>query len=136
MSADGPPAVGVGRLSLVVLDCPDPHRLAVFYSALLGWPLTDPDPSAGWTEIRGPQGAGLAFQGVLNHVPPTWPDGGIPQQFHLDIDVADLGTAEAAVLAAGATAIGPPDQVDGAGGTFRVYADPAGHPFCLCRAAH
>lgn len=135
MSADATTAVGIGRLDLVVLDCPDPHGLALFYSALLGWPLTRSDPTLDWTEIRGPQGAGLAFQLAPDHVPPSWPDGAIPQQLHLDIDVPDMDTAEAAVLVAGATATGLPQRSDGGTDSFRVYLDPAGHPFCLCRAA-
>jgi hypothetical protein len=47
-------------------------------------------------------------------------------QMHLDFDVDDLDAAEARVLAAGATRFDfqPNDHC-------RVYADPAGHPFCL-----
>ena len=126
--------IGVGRLDLVVLDCPDPAALARFYALLLGWQVTSTDASDDWTEIRGPGGTGLAFQLAPNHVPPSWPDGEIPQQLHLDIDVADLNRAEALVLAAGATATGLPDRSSGGVETFRVYLDPAGHPFCLCRA--
>jgi hypothetical protein len=44
---------------------------------------------------------------------------------HLDIRVADIEAAEAQVLALGATRL--PSTEPG----FRVYADPAGHPFCL-----
>ena len=45
---------------------------------------------------------------------------------HLDFDVDDLDATEARVLAAGATRYDfqPDDH-------WRVYADPAGHPFCL-----
>ncbi|HEY8720233.1 VOC family protein [Pengzhenrongella sp.] len=126
--------VGVGRLDLVVLDCPDPRGLAAFYSTLLGWAVTRGDSSE-WIELRGPGGTGLAFQLAPNHVPPSWPDGAVPQQLHLDIDVASIDAAEAAVLAAGATATGLPDQTAGGPDSFRVYLDPAGHPFCLCQAA-
>ena len=126
--------IGVGRLDLVVLDCPDPAALARFYALVLGWPVTRADASDDWTEIRGPGGTGLAFQLAPNHVPPSWPDGEIPQQSHLDIEVAELDAAEAVVLAAGATATGLPDRSDGRVESFRVYLDPAGHPFCLCRA--
>jgi hypothetical protein len=46
---------------------------------------------------------------------------------HLDVMVLDLDDAEAAVLAIGATKA---DHQPGT--TFRVFLDPAGHPFCLC----
>ena len=72
----------------------------------------------------------MAFQLAPDHVPPTWPDNTIPQQFHLDVDVPDLDAAEASVLAIGARPTGEPQQP----GTFRVYLDPSGHPFCLCLA--
>jgi hypothetical protein len=39
--------------------------------------------------------------------------------------VADVEEAEPKVLALGAR------RLPGEGGDFRVYADPAGHPFCL-----
>ena len=47
---------------------------------------------------------------------------GAPQQAHLDILVDDLDTGEERALALGAT------RLDGGGQTFRVFADPAGHP--------
>jgi hypothetical protein len=59
---------------------------------------------------------------------PRWPDPAHPQQLHLDVLVPDLTTAEAEVLAHGATKLRD-------SGTFRVYADPAGHPFCLYPSA-
>jgi hypothetical protein len=46
---------------------------------------------------------------------------------HLDVMVADLDTAETAVLELGAT-----KHEHQPGTTFRVFLDPAGHPFCLC----
>jgi hypothetical protein len=62
---------------------------------------------------------------VENYAPPQWPDPSKPQQAHLDIEVADLDTGESAALAIGAT------RLPGGGDTFRVFADPHGHPFCL-----
>jgi hypothetical protein len=61
-------------------------------------------------------------------VAPEWPAPDRSQQFHLDLTVDDLDAAEAAVLALGAK----PLDTDDRSRTFRVYADPAGHPFCLC----
>ncbi|MHB1171794.1 MAG: VOC family protein [Lacisediminihabitans sp.] len=128
-------AVGVARLDLVVLDCPDPARLAAFYARILGWAVVDSDES--WVAVRDTSTStttrtGLAFQRADDFVPPTWPLNDVPQQSHLDLDVADLDAAESLVLAAGATSTGLPD--DGTSG-FRVYLDPAGHPFCLCQGS-
>jgi Glyoxalase-like domain len=79
-----------------------------------------------WATVNGPAGR-LDFQVAPGHVPPLWPDPASSMQMHLDFDVDDLDTAEARVLAAGATTL---EYVDN--DHFRVYADPAGHPFCLC----
>jgi Glyoxalase-like domain len=67
----------------------------------------------------------VMFQQVAQYRAPRWPDPAFPQQFHLDVRVADVDAAESAALALGAS------RLDGAGPTWRVYADPAGKPFCL-----
>jgi hypothetical protein len=72
-----------------------------------------------------PDRPGLAFQLAPGYRPPAWPDPASPQQMHLDVRVDDLDQAEAAVLALGARTL------PGGGDTFRVFTDPAGHPFCL-----
>ena len=113
----------IGELHSVVLDARDPHALASFYSELLGWPVVRVDGD--WVDIGDGQGRQLSFQHAPDHQPPRWPDPAFPQQAHLDIDVQDIDTAEAQVLALGATPL--PSNEPG----FRVYADPAGHPFCL-----
>src|SRR5271155_2570962 len=112
----------LGRLHHVVLDCPDPAALAAFSSRLLGQPITY--QSDGWVVVAAnDSSSGLAFQLAPEHRRPTWPDPAIPQQFHLDIMVEDMATSGPLVLALGA------DKLDGKD----VYADPAGHPFCLIR---
>jgi catechol 2,3-dioxygenase-like lactoylglutathione lyase family enzyme len=119
----------IASLDLVVLDCPDPGSLARFYAAVLGWEIVD--ETADWATLRGDVGAGVAFQRANDYVAPSWPDGDIPQQSHLDFEVIDLDDAQAAVLALGATDTGMPE---GKRTGFRVFLDPAGHPFCLVRA--
>jgi catechol 2,3-dioxygenase-like lactoylglutathione lyase family enzyme len=112
----------IGRLHHVVLDCPRPLELAAFYSQLLGQPVTY--QSGDWVVVASNEtSSGLAFQLAPEHRPPTWPDPAVPQQFHLDIMVEDAVAAGRLVLALGAT------KLDGGD----VYADPAGHPFCLIR---
>jgi Glyoxalase-like domain len=117
----------IARLSLFALDCPDHHALARFYAAITGWTLDPRGLDDGeWITLVNDGGATLAFQRVDNFEPPTWPSGGHPQQAHLDFDVVDLDIGEQQVLALGARK--PEFQP---GETFRVYIDPAGHPFCL-----
>jgi predicted enzyme related to lactoylglutathione lyase len=120
------------KLDLVVLDAPDIRVMADFYCAVLGWQVEDENDS--WVTIRDaadPRSTGMAFQHAPNFVAPTWPSELVPQQSHLDLEVADLDSAEQDVLRAGARATGIPLQPDS---SFRVYLDPAGHPFCLCKA--
>jgi catechol 2,3-dioxygenase-like lactoylglutathione lyase family enzyme len=115
----------IGRLHHVILDCPDPRKLAAFYAALLGRPISYDDGD--WVVVStNDHTSGLAFQRAPDHRPPSWPDPQLPQQFHLDIMVEDVSAAHAAVLALGAR------KLPGEG----VFADPAGHPFCLIPRPH
>ncbi len=116
----------IATFGLTVLDTPDPRALAEFYCAILGWEVTDADDD--WVTIGGTGGT-LAFQLAPDHVPPTWPDNAVPQQFHLDLNVPDLDRGEEQVVALGARTTGMPEQTSG----FRVFLDPSGHPFCLCK---
>jgi Glyoxalase-like domain len=118
------------KYQLVGLDCPDPLALAGFYSQLTGLavePLGDFAPEdVEWIELDNGNHPTLAFQKVANFVAPTWPEGPVPQQLHMDFLVDDLDAGEQHVLSIGGTRhdVQP-------GTTFRVYLDPVGHPFCL-----
>ncbi|MET9800118.1 VOC family protein [Streptomyces sp. NPDC006368] len=123
----------IADLQCVVLDCSDPAELAAFYQSLLGGAVNQRDRrwalSDDWATLHTPSGLVLAFQGTADYQPPLWPDPSKPQQFHLDFGVTDLGRAHEHVVALGATVLD-----SGSGGrSWRVYADPAGHPFCLVR---
>lgn len=72
--------------------------------------------------------ATLAFQQIEDWVEPSWPGGAHPQQFHLDFSVPDIDAAEPAVVAVGAR-VHPHQPSEN--GSFRVFLDPVGHPFCL-----
>ncbi len=110
------------RMHHVVLDCPDPAAAAEFWSALLGQPVTY--RSEDWVVVAASDTiSGLAFQLAPGHRPPSWPDPAVPQQVHFDVMVEDVAAAGPRVLALGAA------RLDGE----NVYADPAGHPFCLIR---
>lgn len=117
---------GIARLSLTALDCPNPHLLAGFYSAITGWPVDTDGVDFDWVPLKSDSGITLAFQLVDDYVAPEWPGQEHPQQVHLDFDVDDLDLAEERVIAIGARK----HEVQ-PGTTFRVYVDPAGHPFCL-----
>jgi len=106
------------------MDCSDPSAVASFYGAMLDWTV---DISEGWADVRADYGQCLSFQQVEGYTPPDWPGQDLPQQMHLDVVVDDLDVAEAAVLGLGAT-----KHRHQPGTTFRVFLDPAGHPFCLC----
>ena len=122
---------GIARFSLVALDCPRPLELAGFYAAVTGWELRgEPGEQDDWVQLVSPQGATIVFQLAPEHQPPTWPSAESPQQLHIDFDVDDLDAGEQAVLAIGATKA---DTQPG-GNDFRVFLDPAGHPFCLVLA--
>ena len=87
--------------------------------------------------LRSPEGgATLAFQKVDQLPEATWPDGPVPQQLHLDTTVptvADLDVQHERALALGARLL--EDRSDDPQEPLRVYADPAGHPFCIFVAA-
>jgi predicted enzyme related to lactoylglutathione lyase len=117
----------VPTLGGFVYDCPDPAALAEFYRQLLDWGPAESVHEGHWVTLTNPQGGPrFEFQRVEDHQAPDWPSGNTPQQAHLDLDVPDIDAAHDRVLALGATLLDDKRE------TFRVYADPAGHLFCLC----
>jgi catechol 2,3-dioxygenase-like lactoylglutathione lyase family enzyme len=117
----------IAKLTVFALDCPDPHGLAEFYMGITGWELDHVGDEGGWVELRSDVGATLAFQLAPDHQPPVWPSADHPQQGHIDFEVDDLDAGEAAVIAIGARKAEVQPEPD----EFRVFLDPAGHPFCL-----
>jgi catechol 2,3-dioxygenase-like lactoylglutathione lyase family enzyme len=111
----------IGRAHHVIIDCPEPEQMAEFYSELIGLPVTY--RSADFAVVSADDTtSGFGFQRAPDHRPPQWPDPEHPQQVHLDVMVDDLSAAAEEVLRLGGRRL--------SGGTH-VYADPAGHPFCL-----
>ncbi len=131
------------HLVQTVLDCEDARQLAEFYRELLGLryrpgdeapAFGDPDPRGhDWLVLVGANGERrLAFQRVASLPAATWPDGPIPQQIHLDLCVdsrEDFRAEHARVLSLGAKLLR--DRSDDPDEPLLVYADPAGHPFCI-----
>jgi hypothetical protein len=108
----------------VTLDCEDPQPLAEFWAALLGGEIVFTTAQA--VGVR-TEHLWLSAMRVEDHRPPTWPDGAVPKQIHLDLGVEDLDAAVAAAVALGAV----PAVFQPAPGARRILFDPAGHPFCL-----
>jgi catechol 2,3-dioxygenase-like lactoylglutathione lyase family enzyme len=134
---------GVPKLRQVVLDCTDARALAEFYRRLLGFRYRpgdeppapgEPDPAGqDWLVLQDSAGgARVAFQQVAAFRESTWPDGSVPQQLHLDLSVptaAELDVQHERALSLGARLLY--DRADDPEEPLRVYADPAGHPFCV-----
>ncbi|MFI6932170.1 VOC family protein [Streptomyces sp. NPDC050287] len=115
------------KAGVVVLDCAEPEKLAVFYKELLDAEQTH--ESANRVEIRGGDGLRLAFRRDVNATPPSWPRPENALQAHLDFVVEDLDEAERKVIGLG----GRPLETKDAAGPYeeRGFADPAGHSFTL-----
>ena len=123
----------------VVLDTTDVRTLAEFYRQLLGlaYRSGDEPPAPGdqdkdWLVLRNPGGIQLAFQQVDELVPTTWPDDEVPQQLHLDLTVSSVEALdeqhERVTRLGGRLLL---DRSDDEEEPLRVYADLAGHPFCV-----
>jgi hypothetical protein len=122
---------GIAEYDSTVLDCADPRELGAFYARLLGWSIECEDDE--WVVVSdGGRPRRLGFQKVDDYRPPVWPRSERPQQLHIDVVVQDMDAAEKAVLEIGAT---KHDHQPSEDDDFRVFLDPAGHPFCLCRPA-
>jgi hypothetical protein len=131
------------QLRSVVLDALEARRLAEFYRQLLGYvyepgheppPAGEADPAgADWLVLTAPGGGPrLAFQQVERLEPSTWPDHAVPQQLHLDLSVPtadELVARREDALALGARLVS--DRFDDPQEPLYVFADPAGHPFCI-----
>ncbi len=130
------------RVRQVVLDTEDARGLAEFYRRLFGLryrPGDEPPPPGGpdergrdWLVLRGEGGVGLAFQQVAHLPPPTWPDVGRPQMLHLDTtvdSVEELVRHRDRALDLSATVL--LDRSGDVDEPLYVFADPAGHPFCI-----
>ena len=131
------------QLCQVVIDTTDVRRTAEFWRQLLGLvyredheppPPGTPDTAGGeWLNLYEPDGTPrLAFQQVPTLAPTTWPDHTVPQQLHLDLivgSVDELSEVHDRVLALGGQLRF--DRSDDPDEPLRVYADPAGHTFCV-----
>lgn len=113
--------------AIVVLDAADLDAVSSFWSRLLGGTVEADDD---WHTVYVDGEPRMGIQLAPDHVPPQWPDG-TPQQIHLDLYVENVAAAHEEAMALGARLLKAADDPAADEG-FQVYADPAGHPFCLC----
>ena len=115
------------KREVVVFDAPDLHAESSFWAGVLGGTVVADDD---WHSVVVNGEWRLGVQLAPDNLAPQWPDG-TPQQIHIDLHVDDLTAAHEEVMSLGATLLKPADDIAASEG-FQVYADPAGHPFCLC----
>jgi len=116
-------------LAMVTLDCAETAPVAGFWAELLGYEVLHLDEN--YAMLRGETGPAIGFGRVEDHQPPAWPNPQGTKQFHFDLAVEDIDIALERCVGLGATAVDPQP-----GETWRVLLDPAGHPFCLTKAAN
>ena len=115
---------------VVVLDAAELAPVSAFWAGVLGGRVV-PDDEDGWHSVLDADDHWrMGVQLAPDHVAPDWPDGDPGQQVHLDLHVRDAASAHDELLALGARVLATPHALDSPEG-FRVYADPAGHPFCI-----
>ncbi len=112
------------RLASIALDCADPGPLSRFWADLLGGQVAFSNDD--FAAVKADR-MWLAATRVEQYVPPTWPEGPVPKQLHLDLAVDDLDEAEERAVSLGAVRA----QTQPAPDRYVVLLDPAGHPFCL-----
>lgn len=112
---------------VIVFDAADLTAESSFWAGLLGGTVDADDV---WHMVLVDGRARVGVQLAPDHVPPDWPHG-TPQQIHLDLWVDDIDAAHEEVMSLGAKLLRRAEDSDEPD-SFQVYADPAGHPFCLC----
>jgi len=116
--------MAVARVAMATLDCADPAPLAEFWAALLAGTVIASDERFSVVQTDTIM---VGTVRVPDYTPPTWPGGATPKHIHLELAVRDLEEAEAEALRLGAQKAEHQPQPD----QWRIYLDPAGHPFCL-----
>jgi catechol 2,3-dioxygenase-like lactoylglutathione lyase family enzyme len=129
------------QLLHTVLDTTNARELAEFYRQLLDLsyrpgdePPADGETDAGdWLVLVDADGVRkLAFQQVDELPRSTWPESEVPMQVHVDFTVTsatELHRQRERAEALGAHVL--LDRTHGADEPLFVFADPAGHPFCI-----
>ena len=117
--------MAVGKLWSITLDCARADELAAFWAAMLGGEIAY--TSDQFVGVTTPGGVWIGAYVVPDYTPPQWSAESSTKQFHLDLTVEDLDTAEVAAVEVGAVKADHQPEPE----RWRVLFDPAGHPFCL-----
>lgn len=112
---------------VVVFDASDLFEESAFWAGVLEGTV---DAEDDWHMVMVDGEPRVGVQLAPRHVAPDWPHGTPEQQIHLDLWVDDFAAAHDQVMSLGARVLKPAEGGDD--DNFQVYADPAGHPFCLC----
>ena len=116
------------RYQVVVFNAADLAAESAFWAGVLGGTV---DAEEAWHMVYVDGAPRVGVQLAPGHVPPEWPSGTQDQQIHLDLWVEDFESAHDRVMSLGAKVLKAAADTDSPD-NFQVYADPAGHPFCLC----
>ena len=92
------------------------------------WDVASEEQPA-WVTLEWEPVGRFSFHRCEGYVPPRWPRGHGEHQAHFDLLVEDLAEACGGVEKAGGRPLTP--ILDPGPKEWRIYADPAGHPFCL-----
>ena len=114
---------------VVVFDAFDVEASSSFWAGFLdGFVLKDKDGT--WHSVFDKHNKWvIGIQFSKDHIRPNCPNGE-KQQVHLDFHVLDFESDHSKVMGLGATILKEWEDTNSPHG-FQVYADPAGHPFCL-----
>lgn len=116
------------KYQVITFDAADLPAESAFWAGMLDGEV---DAEDDWHMVNVDGAPRVGVQLAPDHVAPDWPDGTPPQQIHLDLWVDNFSAAHEEVMALGARVL-QKARGNTAGDDFQVYADPAGHPFCLC----
>jgi hypothetical protein len=111
---------------VVVFDAADLQAESAFWAGMLDGHVFEDETFHSVIDGAGEWRIGVQL--APDHVPPDWPDGAA-QQVHLDFHVEDPRRAHEQATSLGARLLQAGDLEASEG--HQVYADPAGHPFCI-----
>jgi len=112
--------------TVVVFDAADLRAESTFWAGMLDGHVFVDDTFHTVIDAAGEWRIGVQL--APQHTPPDWPHGA-PQQVHLDLHVDDPVSAHEQAVKLGARVLQSGDLASEEG--HQVYADPAGHPFCI-----
>ena len=112
--------------TVVVFDAVDLPAESAFWAGILDGHVFEDETFHSVIDSAGEWRIGVQL--APKHVPPDWPDGA-PQQVHMDLHVEDPKLAHEQAMKLGARLLQSGDLESDEG--HQVYADPAGHPFCI-----